>query len=100
MHQRFGANAPRPRWGRGRNGRNVDSCDYVCSKFAMVQFLGNDDRREGATATGDDSGSMEMARPAVVTADGRFCSENTLGATDSFVRTSQKGIMDVLEGFE
>ena len=64
---------------------------HAVSDFSVHHFLVNDDGREGSTATGDDSGSMEMARSAAVAADDHFNSENTPDATDSFVQAALKG---------
>jgi len=60
------------------------------SDFSVHQFLVGDDGREGSSAGGDDSGSMEMARSEAVAADDHFNSENTPDASDSFAQTAKK----------
>ena len=64
---------------------------HAVPDFAVHQFLVYDDGREGSAATGDDSGSVELARSAAVAADDHFNSDSTPDAAVSVVQTAWRG---------
>jgi len=60
------------------------------SDLSLLQFLEQDDGREGSSTSDDDTGNAEIAKQHAMAADDHFNSEDTSDTTDSFIQRGSK----------